>query len=188
MADTNTVNTTATTVDSTVDMPMTQQDILSMLNVTGALSLVSELKQLTETEATKRIDKMSAAEAITLSSLILSKPVREVLKTKLGEATAKHLVHTISTKVQLATYEADDTARIQSLGSDDEGWGVYAQQAPLGGFGVEIGVVRQETKDGSFTTQRGAAGVYLRASDETRPNHNHAATKAGADALAALLG
>lgn len=148
--------------------------------------LVSELKELSESDAIKRINKLTAGEALSLALLVLSPNLRGTLKTKLGESTAKHLIHTVCTKVQLATYEADDTARVQSLKDGDEGWGVYAQQAPLGGFGAEIGFVRQENKDGKFTTQRGAAGFYLRASDQTRPA-DPAQFKAGADALAALL-
>jgi hypothetical protein len=187
----NTVDTTATTVEANVDTTSQQlpdfSEFAGLVKTTEALELISQLKALSETEAAKRIDKMSAGEALTLSHLILSPELRSVLKSKLGESTSKHLVHTICTKVQLATYEADDTARVQSLKHGDEGWGVYAQQAPLGGFGAEIGFVRQENKDGKFTTQRGAAGFYLRASDETRPA-NASEHKAGADALAALLG
>lgn len=192
MPATTTVDTTATTVDTSVDTTTQQlpdfSEFAGLVKTTEALELISELKALSDTEAAKRIDKMSAGEALTLSHLILSPELRSVLKSKLGETTCKHLVHTICTKVQLATYEADDTARVQSLKAGDEGWGVYAQQAPLGGFGAEIGFVRQEAKDGKFTTQRGAAGFYLRAADETRPVGHADKCDDASKALAALLG
>jgi len=187
-----TVDVKATNVDEAVDATTQQlpdfSEFAGLVKTTEALELISELKALSDTEAAKRIDKMSAGEALTLSHLILSPELRSVLKSKLGETTSKHLVHTICTKVQLATYEADDTARVQSLKAGDEGWGVYAQQAPLGGFGAEIGFVRQEAKDGKFTTQRGAAGFYLRAADETRPVTHADKCDDAAKALAALIG
>jgi hypothetical protein len=191
MTATNTVDAAATTVEATtVDTSALPgfDEFAGLIKTTEALQLVTELKGLSETEATKRIDKMSAAEALSLTHLILSADLRKVLKTKLGETTAKHLIHTICTKVQLATYEADDTTRVQSLGAGDEGWGVYAQQAPLGGLGAEIGFVHQEKKDGKFTTQRGAAGFYLRAADETRPEAHTDKCDEASKALAALLG
>jgi len=198
----NTVNVKATTVGETTEtMPMDSasngnttsalpgfEEFAGLIKTTEALQLVTEIKGLSESEATKRIDKMNAAEALSLSHIILSADLRKVLKTKLGETTAKHLIHTICTKVQLATYEADDTARVQSLAAGDEGWGVYAQQAPLGGLGAEIGFVHQEKKDGKFTTQRGAAGFYLRAADETRPEAHTDKCDEASKALAALLG
>lgn len=190
MSDTNT--TQVTPVTSTDNGSAAQlpdfKEFASLINATEGLQLITELKGLSESDAAKRIDQMSAGDALTLSRLVLSPELRKQLNTKLGESTAKYLVHTVCTKVQLATYEADDTMRVQTLGADDDGWGVYAQQAPLGGFGAEVGFVRQEAKDGKRTTQRGALGVYLRASDESRPDNNQAERAELSQALAALIG
>ncbi len=190
MTATKAVDTTATTVDTSADnaneLP-TIGEFTSLLTATEGLQLIAELKGLSETDAAKRIERMTAGEALTLSRLVLSPVLRKQLSTKLGETTSKLLVHTVCTKVQLATYEADDTMRLQSLGADDDGWGVYAQQAPLGGFGAEVGFVRQEDKDGKRTTQRGALGVYLRASDETRLSQRGLDSAEAVKAFDALL-
>jgi hypothetical protein len=170
----------------TAQLP-TATEFAAMLQISEALNSIRELKGLSDSDAAKQIDKMKLGEALTVAHLVLSPTMRGTLKAQLGDTTSAHLIHTVCTKVQLATYEADDTARRQSLKDDEDGHGLYVQQAPLGGLGCEIGMVERNTDDGKATTTRAAVGAYIRSSKETRPVNDAAETADLAEAFDRLF-
>jgi hypothetical protein len=175
VSDNNTSQSEAPANKVTTELP-NATEFAAMLQISEALNSIRKLKGMSDSDAAKQIDKMKLGEALTVAHLVLSPTMRGTLKAQLGDTTSAYLIHTVCTKVQLATYEADDTARLQTLGNEDDGHGLYIQQAPLGGLGCEFGFVKRDTDDGKANTNRAAVGAYIRSSKETRPVNDAAET------------
>jgi len=70
--------------------------------------------------------------------------------------------HYLAGSISRGLDEQYNALRVE-LCDDSNGHGVYLEGGPLGHAGFGLGVVSKETKDGKTTVKRTGAGVYLRA-------------------------
>lgn len=162
--------------------------IASSMQFAQSIIFLHELKSASDKERTTRLEKLNNTESMALSMLFMQLPVQEELRKQFGETFANLLINRVLTAVQNMLHEQNTCFRAETLRKDEDGIGLFVQQAPLNAFGAEIGVVERKSDDGKTTVTRQAAGAYLRTSEIRRPTQVTPQTDAQLKALRELIG
>jgi hypothetical protein len=161
MSNTQTVDVTATPVDTSAQAPQSNVTEVSPFQLRFDPSApIKRLMNLSESDALKRIDELKNNECFEIITLFHSDAARDAIKSKLSDAVYKRLVSTVCHKVQTISAEFNDADRWQKDILDNTG--LYIQRTPMGSLGVEIGAHHHSEKDGRKTVSRAGAGFYLR--------------------------